>query len=147
MLPNDAPKVVEWRLAQPDEIPRGATTVANAARKAGWTVLVGYSRGPWLTTADEDEDADPADVKICEMITVQGRKLGKRFRVNWHRKLWTKDAEYKFAGGMTDPPVEGEVVATKAKKDRHPEHLGDKTVGGLKNSKTMNAYIREADSE
>jgi hypothetical protein len=143
VLPSDAPKIVEWRLAQKDEIPRGAQTVANTARKNGWTVLVGYARGPWVTSADDDDDADPADVKICEMVTVQGRKAGQRFRANWHRKLWTKDPAYGFAGAQMDPPVAGEVVTTKAKKDRHPEHLGEKTVGGLKNSKTLNTYLKE----
>lgn len=145
MLPTDAPEIVEWRLAQKDEIPRGAQTVANTALKNGWTVLIGYSRGPWVTASD-DEDADQADVKICEMVTVQGRKLGQRFRANWHRKLWTKDPEYGYAGAQMDPPVAGEVVASKAKKDRHPEHLGAATIGGLKNSKTLNDYLKETTS-
>lgn len=144
-MPDDAPANVDWRLAHDHEIPRGAATVANAARKAGWTVLVGFARGPWIA-GDDDEDAAPEDVKICEMVTVQGRRGRKKFRVTWRNKLWTQ-AEYQFTGGQTHPPIEGEVVATKAKKDRHPEHLGDKTIGGLKNSKTMNAFIREADSE
>lgn len=139
-------EVVAWRTAESIETPRGATTVANAARKAGWEVRIGYSRGPWMSGSDDDEETDPLDAKICEMISVQGRRDGKKFRANWHRKLWTKDGangDYKFAGAQMSPPVEGEVVATKAKKDRHPEHLGDKTVGGLKNSATLNRYVKE----
>lgn len=144
-MPDAAAETVDWRPATPEETPRGATTVANAARKAGWEVKIGFARGPWLGSDDEDE-VDPADVKVCEMITVQGRRPGQRFRANWHRKLWTKDGaagDYKFAGAQMSPPVEGEVVATKAKKDRHPEHLGAKTVGGLKNSATLNRYVKE----
>lgn len=144
-MPDAAAEVVEWRSAELDEIPRGATTVANAARKAGWEVRVGYSRGPWVTGSDDEED-DTVEVKVCEMVTVQGRRDSDSFRANWHRKLWTKDGaegSYKFAGAQMHPPIEGEVVATKAKKDRHPEHLGDKTVGGLKNSATLNSYVKE----
>lgn len=143
MLPTDAPEVVAWRLAQADEIPRGASTVANAARKAGWTVLVGYSRGPWMTASGDDDEEGAG---ICETITVQGRKTPQRFRAIWQRKLWTKDGAegaYKFAGAQIWPAVKGEVVATKSKKDRHPEHLGAETIGGLKNSKTLNDYLKE----
>jgi hypothetical protein len=145
-MPDDAPEKVDWRIAEPDETPRGAQTVANAARKNGWEVRIGYARGPWLKGDDDEEDVDPLDAKICEMITVQGRKDGKKFRANWHRKLWTKDGangDYKYAGAQMSPPVAGEVVASKAKKDRHPEHLGEATVGGLKNSKTLNTYVKE----
>jgi hypothetical protein len=148
-VPDVDAEVVDWRIAEPGEIPRGATTVANAARKNGWEVRIGYARGPWMTTADDDEDTDPLDAKVCEMISVQGRRGGQRFRANWHRKLWTKDGangDYKFAGAQMQPPVAGEVVATKAKKDRHPEHLGAKTVGGLKNSAALNAYVKETTS-
>lgn len=144
-MPDAVAEAVDWRPAEPDETPRGATTVANAARKAGWEVRIGYARGPWMTGDDEEDET--VEVKICEMVTVQGRRDGKKFRANWHRKLWTKDGangDYKFAGAQMSPPVRGEVVATKAKKDRHPEHLGVETIGGLKNSATLNAYIKEA---
>lgn len=147
-MPIDFAAIVPWRAAEPDETPGGAKAVANAARKAGFAVRAYYSRGPWVSGKDDDEDA-PAedDVQICEMIAVTGRLHERRFRATWHRKLWTKDGadgKYKFAGAQLWPAVEGEVVATKAKKDRHPEHLGAKTVGGLKNSATLNSYIKEA---
>lgn len=140
MLPTDAPETVAWRLAQPDEIPGGATTVANRARKAGWTLLVGYARGPWVTAKDDETEEEAG---IAEVITVQGRRRGARFRATWHRKLWTSDDSYKFAGATIDPAIRGEVAATKAKKDRSPEHLGAETLGGLKNSKTLNDYLKE----
>jgi hypothetical protein len=151
MLPTDLAEVVAWRLAESDEIPRGATTVANAARKAGWNnVRIGFARMSWVTADGDDEPDTSEDAKtsLVEMISVQGRRGGRAFRANWHRKLWTKDGangDYKFAGAQMWPAIEGEVIATKAKKDRHPEHLGDKTIGGLKNSKTLNDYLKQGD--
>lgn len=135
---------VEWREATADEIPGGAKAVANAARKNGWDVRVGFARGPWVA-GEEDDETDESELKVIQMVTVQGRRGNQRFRANWHCKLWTKDGadqKYVFAGAQIHPPVEGEVVASKAKKDRHPEHLGERTVGGLKNSKAMNAFIK-----
>ena len=147
LVPDDTPEVVSWREATAKETPRGAATIANAARKAGWDVVVGYARGPWMT-GKESED-DEVEAGICEYITVQGRKPGtERFRAVWHRKLWTKDGaagDYKFAGGCTWPAIKGAMFATKAKKDQHPENIGAETVGGLKNSKTINAYIKQGD--
>jgi hypothetical protein len=142
-MPDDATATVHWRAAEPDETPRGATTVANAARKAGFAVRIYFSRGPWITAKDADEDEESG---ICEMIAVTGRLHDRRFRASWHRKLWTKDGAegaYKFAGAQLWPATTGEVVSTKAKKDRHPESLGDQTVGGLKNAATLNRYIKE----
>ena len=142
-MSDDATKTIPWRAAKPDETPRGATTVANAARKAGWTVVVGFASGPWLKA---DDDEDDADEQIVQMVFVHGWRSGSWFRATWQCKLWTKageDGSYTFAGAQIFPPVKGEVIATKAKKDRHPEHLGAETLGGLKNSKTLNDYLKE----
>lgn len=145
-MPDADAEIVHWRPAEPDETPRGATTVANAARKAGFAVRAYYSRGPWVNSKDTDEDEEAG---ICEMIAVTGRLHERRFRATWHRKLWTKDGangDYKFAGAQLWPAHAGEVVSTKAKKERHPEHLGAATIGGLKNSKTLNTYLKETAS-
>lgn len=131
----DTPETIHWRVAEPDETPRGATTVANAARKAGFAVRIYYSRGPWVTAKELGEDEEAG---ICEMIAVTGRLGDRRFRATWHSKLWTKEAKYMFAGAQIWPPVEGATLPTK-----HPESLGDKTVGGLKNSKTLTTYLKE----
>jgi hypothetical protein len=140
---NADAEIVHWRTAEPDEVPGGAKTVANAAHKAGFAVRLYFSRGPWVNAKEPGEDEETG---ICEMIAVTGRLHERRFRASWHRKLWTKDGaegKYKFAGAQIWPPRRGEPVATKAKKDRHPEHLGAETVGGLKNSKTLNDYLKE----
>lgn len=145
-MPNADAEVVHWRAAEPVETPRGATTVANSARKAGYAVRIYYSRGPWVSATDDDEEIDSLDVKVCEMIAVTGRLHDRRFRATWHRRLWTKDGadgKFLFAGAQIWPPHAGEVVSSKAKKDRNPEHLGAETVGGLKNSKTLNDYLKE----
>lgn len=148
MLPTDLAETFGWRTAYDAEVTRGATTVANRARKAGWEVRVMFCRVPWVTADGDDEPdtAEDAKTSLVEMISVQGR-LGKRkFHANWHRKLWTKAGEtgdFTFAGAQIWPAIKGEVITTKAKKDRHPEHLGAETVGGLKNSKTLNDYLKE----
>lgn len=153
-MPDDDAQDVGWRTAYPDEIPGGATAVANKARKAGWDVRVGFARGPWIGSDGDDktttaeEGAAPV-VAICQMISVQGRLGEKKFHANWHCKLWTKpgqEGKYAFAGAMMWPPVKGPMFSTKAKKDRHPESLEDATIGGLKNSATLNAYLKETTS-
>lgn len=135
-MPDADAEIVHWRSAEPDETPRGATTVANAARKAGFAVRAYYSRGPWVTNKELGEDEEAG---ICEMIAITGRLNERRFRATWHRKLWTKAATYGFAGAQIWPPREGATLPTK-----HPESPGDKTIGGLKNSKTLNTYLKES---
>lgn len=142
-MPDDAAEIIAWRLAESGEVPGGATAVANRARKAEFAVRIYYTRGPWVTNKELDDEEEAG---ICEMIAVTGRLHDRRFRATWHRKLWTKDDAYKFAGAQIWPAREGEVVASKAKKDRSPEHLGAATVGGLKNSKTLNDYLKETTS-
>jgi hypothetical protein len=141
-MPIHLTEVVGWRTAKPDEIPGGAAAIAKKAEKSGWKVSVSFMRVPWLT-ADEDDDADAG---LVEVIAVHGRKDGKKFRATWHCKLWTKAGDtrsFSFFGAAMWPPIEGEVIASKGKKDRNPEHLGDKTVGGLKNSKVLNTFLKE----
>jgi hypothetical protein len=140
-MPIILAEIIPWRTAKPEEIPRGAEAVAKRARKAGWKVSVSFMRVPWLT-ADEDDESSG----LVETVMVHGLKDEKKFRATWICRLWTKDGDdrtFKFAGAQIWPAIEGEVVATKAKKDRNPEHLGAKTVGGLKNSKTLNDYLKE----
>lgn len=148
MLSTDLAETFGWRTAVDEEVPRGAKTVANAARKAGWKVRITVCRVPWLTADGDDEPDTSEDAKtsLVEMIAVAGRRGDQKFRATWHLKLWTKAAEdrtFSYAGAQIFPPIAGEVIATKAKKDRHPEHLGATTVGGLKNSKTLNDYLKE----
>lgn len=153
-MPDALTEATGWRIAYAEEIPAGSTAVANKARKAGWDVLVGYACGPWIGSDGDDkttvaeEGAAPV-VAICQMISVQGRLGEKKFNANWHCKLWTKpgqEGKYAFAGAMMWPPVAGPMFSTKAKKDQHPESLGDATIGGLKNSATLNAYLKETTS-
>lgn len=139
----DLAEIVGWRTALGDEIPRGAQTVANRAVKSGWSVRIMFSRVPWLTADGEEQEGDEDNSGLVQTISVQGRRGDAKFHANWRLKLWTKDDAYKFAGAAMWPPIEGECIATKAKATRHPEHLGAKTVGGLKNSKTLNDYLKE----
>lgn len=168
MLPPDSPAPVSWRLADKDEIPRGATSIANAARKTGWTVLVGYSCQPWmnndgetkmfnpnkLTEAEEDEESEISEqvatdleVAYAEAIYVAGRRDGHGFYAKWYRKLWTKpgreEGKYIFSGARMIPGIVGAVASPKAKKDLHPENIGPDTVGGLKNSDTLKNYLKQ----
>lgn len=146
-MPDEALAPVGWRTAYADEIPGGAAAVAKRAEKAGWKVRVGFARGPWLTGNEDDEEESTDEVKICQMVSVQGRKGEQKFHANWHCKLWTKpgaEGKYTFAGAWMWPAIAGEPFSTKAKKDRHPENAGAATVGGLKNSKTLNDYLKES---
>lgn len=153
-MPDDAPEILGWRTAYAEEVPRGATTVANAARKTGWEVRIMFARVPWLNADGEDKTLEEEGVEIgaaiVQMISVQGRRAGAKFHANWHCKLWTKpgreEGTYGFAGARMWPAREGALFSTKAKKAQHPESLGDKTVGGLKNSKTLTNYLKEAPS-
>lgn len=139
---------VEWRPATPEEIPGGAARIAKAAEKAGWEVRAGFCRGRWLAGGDDDEADDAAEEQVVEMITIQGRRGDQIFRANWRAKLWTKAGQdgYSFVGATMSPPVAGPIASSKARKDWHPESLGDATIGGLKNSKTLSAYIKEEQS-
>lgn len=144
-MPDGAVETTGWRTAYDVEVPGGAAAVAKRAEKLGWRVRTMFCRVPWLTAGDDDEGSIE-DVQIVEMVSVQGRKGERKFHANWHRKLWTKpgqEGEFKFAGARMWPAIPGAVVATKAKKDRHPENIEDATVGGLKNSKTLNTYLKE----
>jgi hypothetical protein len=138
------PPEVPARPAEPDEIPRGATTVTNTARKNGWDVQVTYARGPWITSAglklivpgriEEDEEDDDGDTDsaadkvpaIYDSIAVRARRGAQRVAATWIRKPWTKAGA---AGGFTF-----------AGAHIRPRHLN----GGLHNSKTLNAYLKEA---
>lgn len=178
-LPDDPAEKVGWRLAEPGEIPRGATTIINLARKGDWKISVAYSRLPWMNSdgsikmydpnklgddnddePEVDPDADevvgsetaevtPADLEVAmaEAIVVYGMQTGHTFMAKWYRKLWTKpgllEEKYLFSGACIRPGVAGGLWSTKAKKDLHPENIGDATIGGLKNSKTLTAYLKK----
>lgn len=134
--------IVYWRLAEPGEIPRGATTVLNAAIKAGWDVRAGYMRGVWptsrgpklvdptkLTAADDEDEEDAVSTGkyfpgVYQAISLQGRKDGRRFRAWWYWKRWTKETNYKFVGSQLWPGI-GQ--------------------GGLHNSKALTSYIKRED--
>lgn len=137
---------VDWREAAPEEIPGGAARVMKAAEKAGWEVRAGFARGPWVKVEDEDAEVDgAAEEQVVAMITIQGRRGDQSFRANWQAKLWTKAGQdgYSFTGATMSPPIKGPIASSKARKDWHPESLGDETIGGLKNSKTLSAYVKE----
>jgi hypothetical protein len=137
--------IVDWRPATPEEIPGGAARIAKAAEKAGWEVRAGFCRGLWVGSEDDEAGDEPQEEQVVEMVTIQGRRGGQIFRANWRRKLWTKAGQdgYSFVAAMMSPPVAGPIASSKARKDWHPESLGDATIGGLKNSKTLSAYIKE----
>jgi hypothetical protein len=144
-VPIDLAEVVGFRTANADEVPGSAAAVAKRAEKSGWKVRTSFARLPWIT-ADSDPTEEPDEGGLVQVVVVAGHKNGRKFSARWHCKLWTKDGAegaYKFAGCQIWPPIAGEVITTKAKKDRHPEHLGAATIGGLKNSKTMNDYLKE----
>lgn len=167
-MPPDTPTLVFWRLADKDEVPRGATAIINAAHKGGWEVRVGYSCGQWmqndgslkmynpnkLTESEEDEESEvteatAADLKpaFAEVILVAGKRGDQMFFAKWYRKLWTKpgreEGKYIFAGARMIPGVSGEIWTSKAKAARHPDSIGPATVGGLKNADTLKAYLKE----
>ena len=146
-MPDEALETIGWRTAYDVEVPGGAATVAKSAAKNGWSVRTMFCRVPWLTAGDDDEGSIE-DVQIVEMVSVQGRKGARRFHANWHRKLWTKpgqEGNFSFAGARMWPAIPGAMFNTKAKKDRHPENIEDATIGGLKNSKTLTAYLKQGD--
>lgn len=83
---------VRGRPAEKSEVPRGAATVINAARKAGWDVEVSYARGPWLNA-----DGTPAYIVDSIVVRLLLPATGQRAAATWVRKP-TGDAEaYTFS--------------------------------------------------
>lgn len=79
------------RPARPDEIPKGAATVINRARRCGWDVSVSYARGPWL-------QAD-GTWHVLSSILVRARRGAQRWAAIWVDKHWLKQAGYKYEFG------------------------------------------------
>lgn len=74
--PHPEPEV-RVRPAQPDEIPRGARTLENAARKAGWWTSAQYARG---TT----KYANGKPGKVVDQLTLLGQTGWAYFVAWWH---------------------------------------------------------------
>lgn len=71
------PPNVACRLADPAEVPRGASALARAAERAGWSVRVTYARGTRLGASGKPLGG-PVD-SIC----VRGRRDGEHFAATW----------------------------------------------------------------
>lgn len=96
--PPEPPEVpapeVPGRAAEKHEVPRGAVTLGNAARKAGWEVEVRYARGPWL-----DASGEFAYVVDSVLLRMRHPADGQRAAATWVRKP-TGDAEkYAYSAG------------------------------------------------
>lgn len=82
---------VRARPASDDEVPRGARTVINLARKAGWDCTATYARGPWL-------DADGVNVPyVVDSIVVRFAKGEQRAAATWIRKPTGDPDAYEFS--------------------------------------------------
>lgn len=84
-----------------DRVSTGARRIINAAKRAGWTVLVTYSRGPYIGAAGQF-------LRMSDSILVRG---AKRYDDDPDHRLlfaaaWVDgSSEFAYFGPNTEPPT------------------------------------------
>lgn len=78
---------IRARPAEKAEIPRGATTIINLAKKHGWEVLTTYARGPLLHASGTRV------LRVVDSIRVRAHKGDRMVAATWVDKSKVEDGK------------------------------------------------------